>query len=421
MHPDHPLALLGGLTPSQFMKTYWQRKPLLVRQAFKNFKPPVSMATLKKMCRREDVESRLVWQEKGEWNMEVGPFSRLPKMSEQNWTLLVQSVDIHDDDACALMNQFRFVPDARLDDLMISMATQGGGVGPHFDSYDVFLLQAQGRRVWKFGQQKDLSLVPGLPLKILQNFEPEQEFVLEPGDMLYLPPQAAHDGIALDDCMTISIGFRAPDEAALARGMLEAAMDQILARAGVASGPYGEPALPGPNLSKFYRDSGQTAVANPAEIPERLTEAAIAAASKIRFDRALATRFLGCWLTEPNQHAVFECPPELAEDTSVQLGDGSEVSGHDWTDADDLDEDQRAQSEPYTHWVLDRRTRMLYRDQQLFINGETAPVKAEPGLRKLADARELAGTDPSARKLSAEALEMLAEWIDDGWIRLAQK
>jgi len=399
MHPDHPLALLGGLTPSQFMKTYWQRKPLLVRQAFKNFKPPVSMAALKKMCRREDVESRLVWQDQGEWNMEVGPFSRLPKMSEQHWTLLVQSVDIHDDAACALMNQFRFVPDARLDDLMISMATQGGGVGPHFDSYDVFLLQAQGRRVWKFGQQKDLSLVPVLPLKILQNFEPEQEFVLEPGDMLYLPPQAAHDGIALDDCMTISIGFRAPDEAALARGMLEAAMDQILARAGVASGPYGEPALPGPSLNKFYRDPGQPAVANPAEIPERLTEAAIAAASKVRFDRALATRFLGCWLTEPNQHAVFECPPELADDTSLQL-----------------DEHQ-----PYTHWVLDRRTRMLYRDQQLFINGEAAPVKAEPGLRKLADARELAGTDPAARRLSEEALELMAQWIDDGWIKLARK
>jgi 50S ribosomal protein L16 3-hydroxylase len=405
MHPDHPLALLGGLTPSQFMKTYWQRKPLLVKQAFKNFKPPVTMATLKKMCRREDVESKLIWQDAGQWNMEVGPFSRLPKMTDKQWTLLVQSVDIHDDDASALMNQFRFVPDARLDDLMISIATEGGGVGPHFDSYDVFLLQAQGRRIWKFGQQKDLSLVPGLPLKILQNFEPEQEFVLEPGDMLYLPPQAAHNGVALDDCMTISIGFRAPDEAALARGMLEAATDQILARAGVASGPYGDPALPGPNLNKFYRDPSQAAVAHPAEIPENLTAAAITAASKIRFDRALAVRFLGCWLTEPNQYAVFECPPELAQDSSVELG----------TFSDAIDR------EPYTHWALDRRTRMLYLDQQLFINGEVAPVKAEPGLRKLADARELAGTDPAARRLSEDALAMLAEWIDDGWLRLVRK
>ena len=400
MHTDQPLALLGGLTPSQFMKTYWQRKPLLVRQAFKNFKPPVSMATLKKMSKRDDVESKLIWRDQDEWNMEVGPFSRLPKMSETHWTLLVQSVDIHDDAACALMNQFRFVPDARLDDLMISIATAGGGVGPHFDSYDVFLLQAQGRRHWKFGQQKDLSLVPDLPLKILQNFEPEQEFVLEPGDMLYLPPQAAHDGIALDDCMTISIGFRAPDEAALACGMLEAAADQILSRAGVACGPYGEPALPGPALDKFYRDPGQPAVAHPAEIPERLTEAAIAAAGKIRFDHALATRFLGCWLTEPNQAAVFDSP------LSHEL---------------DEEQDSEKDTQAYTHWVLDRRTRMLYRGQQLFINGEAALVKAEAGLKRLADARELAGTDPAAKRLSKDALEALADWLDDGWIHLVRK
>ena len=349
------------------------------------------MATLKKMCRREDVESKLIWQDQSQWNMEVGPFSRLPKMAEKNWTLLVQSVDIHDDATSALMNQFRFVPDARLDDLMISMATEGGGVGPHFDSYDVFLLQAHGRRTWKFGQQKDLSLVPGLPLKILDQFAPEQSFVLEPGDMLYLPPQAAHEGVALDDCITISIGFRAPDEAALARGMLEAATDQILARAGVNSGPYGEPPLPGPNLNKFYRDAGQTAVAHPAEIPERLTDAAIAAAGKIKFDRALATRFLGCWLTEPNQLAVFDIASELSD------------------------------SEPYTHWVLDRRTRMLYRDQQLFINGEAVPIKAEPGLRQLADARELAGTDPSALRLSEAARTLLVQWLDDGWLKLVRK
>lgn len=396
MHTDQPLALLGGLTPSQFMKTHWQRKPLLVRQAFKNFQPPVSMAMLKKLSKRDEVESKLIWRDKDEWNMEVGPFSRLPKMSETHWTLLVQSVDIHDDAACALMNQFRFVPDARLDDLMISMATAGGGVGPHYDSYDVFLLQAEGRRHWKFGQQKDLSLVPGLPLKILQHFEPEHEFVLEPGDMLYLPPQAAHDGIALDDCMTISIGFRAPDEAALARGMLEAAADQILSRAGIACGPYGEPALPGPALNKFYRDPGQPAVVHPAELPDRLTEAAVVAANKIRFDHALATRFLGCWLTEPNQSAVFDSP-FIAE------------------------QDQSQTAPAYTHWTLDRRTRMLYRDQQLFINGEVASVKAEAGLKKLADARELAGTDPTAKRLSQEALDALADWFDDGWIHLVRK
>jgi 50S ribosomal protein L16 3-hydroxylase len=182
--------------------------------------------------------------------------------------------------------------------------------------------------------------------------------------------------------------------------MLEAAADQILSRAGVASGPYGEPPLPGPALDKFYRDPAQPAVAHPAELPDRLTEAAIAAANKIRFDRALATRFLGCWLTEPNQAAVFDSPLSLA-----------------------MDEDQEThdQASAYTHWVLDRRTRMLYRDQQLFINGEPATVKAETGLKRLADERELAGTDPSAKRLSQEALDALADWMDDGWIHLVRK
>ena len=395
MNPDKPLALLGGLTPAQFMKTYWQKKPLLVRQAFPDFKSPLSVSALKKMSKRDDVESRLIQREKDQWQMDCGPFSRLPKASTPDWTLLVQSVDIHDDAACALMNQFRFVPDARLDDLMISLATVGGGVGPHYDSYDVFLLQAHGHRRWQFGQQKDLSLVDGLPLKILSDFEPEQEFVLEPGDLLYLPPQAAHDGVALDECMTISIGFRAPDEAALARGMLEAAADQIVARAGLSSGPYGEPPLPGPKLDALYRDPKQLATAHPAEIPDGLIQSAVKSVSKIQFNEALAHRFLGCWLTEPNRAAVF--------------------------DSDDDIEDQEDNPAPYTHWVLDRRTRMLYRGKQLFINGEVAAVDAEAGLKILADARELSGTNPVAKKLSPDALEALADWLDAGWIHLIRK
>jgi len=375
------------------MKTYWQRKPLVIRQAFTGFKPPVSTAALKKMSRRDDVESRLVWRERGQWQMDRGPFARLPKASEPDWSLLVQSVDIQDDAACALMNQFRFVPDARLDDLMFSLATIGGGVGPHFDSYDVFLLQGQGRRRWQISQQRDLTLISGLSLKILKNFIPEEEFVLEPGDMLYLPPQAAHDGVALDnDCMTISIGFRAPDQAALARGMLEAAADQIVARAGLASGPYGEPPLPGPKLDALYRDAGQEASAHPAEIPDGLIDAAVQAVSKIQFNAALAQRFLGCWLTEPNQAAVF--------DSDYGVGD---------------------QEAPYTHWALDRRTRMLYRGKHLFINGEVAPVAAETGLKILADARELSGADPAAQKLSPEAVDTLTEWLSAGWIHLVRR
>ncbi|ANN71159.1 cupin domain-containing protein [Bordetella bronchialis] len=391
-HPDQPLDLLGGRTPAAFMKAYWQRKPLLIRQAIPGFKPPLSIAEIKRMARQDEVASRLIWREEGQWNMEHGPFARLPKASAPDWTLLVQSVDLHHDAAAELMHRFRFIPDARLDDVMISIATDGGGVGPHFDSYDVFLLQAVGRREWRIGRQRDLSLEPDLPLKILRRFEPETTYVLEPGDMLYLPPQVAHDGIAQGDCMTISIGFRAPDQATLARGMLEAAAEQVLARAGQPSGPYGEPALPGPRLDGRYRDPGLAPTANPAQLPDGLTAAALAAVGRVRFDEALAHRFLGCWLTEPGATAVFDAPTE----------DGPDLVA-DWPAAGLL--------------RLDRRSRILYRGRQLFINGETAPVSASAPLRRLADARSLACDDPLAGKLTEEERACLMQWLDDGWLR----
>lgn len=388
---DQPLALLGGLSPDDFMRRHWQRKPLLIRQAIPGFKPPETIAALKKLARRDDVESRLIWREQGQWQMENGPFARLPKASEPDWTLLVQSVDLHSDAAAELMQRFRFVPDARLDDLMVSIASDGGGVGPHFDSYDVFLLQAAGKRRWRYGRQKDLSLEPDLPLKILSRFEPEHEAVLEPGDMLYLPPQAAHDGVALgDDCMTISIGFRAPTQAALARGLLEAAADQAMARVGLLGGPYGEPALPGPRLDGLYRDPGQAATRHPAALPDALVQATLDTLSKLRFDDALAARFLGCWLTEPSQLAVFDSP-----EASVDLEDSWPARGR---------------------LVLDRRSRMLYRGKQLFINGETAMVHAEAALKQLADARALDCGDPRCAKLSDEARSCLADWLDSGWL-----
>ena len=389
--PDTPLPLLGGLAPSGFMRRYWQRKPLLIRQAIPGFKPPVPAAALKKLARRDDVESRLIWREEGDWQMERGPFARLPKVREPDWTLLLQSMDLHDDAVCALMQQFRFVPDARLDDVMISIAATGGGVGPHFDSYDVFLLQAAGRRRWRYGMQKDLSLEPDLPLKILSNFQPEEDVVLEPGDMLYLPPQAAHDGIAMDDgCMTISIGFRAPGLAMLARGLLEAACDQIMARLGQPAGPYGDPPLPGARLDGLYRDPGQAASTRPAELPDALIEATLGTLNALRFDAALAARFLGCWLSEPNTLSVF-----------TPAGD-----------APDLEEEWPARGA----LVLDRRSRMLYRDRQIFINGETAPVAPSPALRALADERRLDCADARCRKLGEDSRACLADWLSAGWL-----
>jgi 50S ribosomal protein L16 3-hydroxylase len=374
------LDLLGGMTPATFMKKHWQRKPLLVRQAFSDFTPPLSKSALRKMSKRDDVESRLIWKEQGRWQMEPGPFSSLPRINEPDWTLLIQSADIHDDGCAQLLHQFRFMPDVRLDDLMISIATKGGGVGPHFDSYDVFLIQGQGRRLWRFGQQKNLDLVPDLPLKILKHFEPEQEFILEPGDMLYLPPQAAHDGIALDDdCMTLSVGFRAPDARMLACGMLEIAAEM--------TAEANRPARP-------YRDPGQPATDLPALIPDQLIQAAIKAAQAVKLNESIATRFLGCWLTEPNRLAVFDAvDPERVDEWMAREG-------------------------PRKQWVLDRRSRMLYRGNELFINGEHTGLKPEPGLVTLANERCLDADSAAAKKLSEDAFDALRIWIEDGWVKI---
>ena len=253
MDISQPLRLLGGLSPAQFMKRHWQKKPLLVRQAIPGFQPLLSRPALFDLAADAAVESRLLRHGGGRWTLRQGPLPRrgLPPLGQPDWTLLVQGVDLHHAGVHALLRQFRFVPDARLDDVMISYATEGGGVGPHFDSYDVFLLQAHGRRRWRIGRQKDLRLVEGLPLKILADFEPEEEYVLDPGDMLYLPPRWAHDGVALGECMTYSIGFRQPARGELARELLQRLADE-------AGDGLGDAA---------YRDPGQAAVAAPGAVP----------------------------------------------------------------------------------------------------------------------------------------------------------
>lgn len=218
MNPDTPLQLLGGLTAREFLRDYWQKKPLLVRQAMPDFESPISPDELAGLALEEEVESRLVI-EHGErpWELQRGPFNEdtFQDLPERDWTLLVQAVDQFVPEVAELLEDFKFLPKWRIDDLMISFAAPGGGVGPHFDNYDVFLLQAHGHRRWQIGQMCDADspLLPHADLKILAEFEPTDEWVLEPGDMLYLPPCLAHNGIAEDDCMTYSVGFRAPSAA----------------------------------------------------------------------------------------------------------------------------------------------------------------------------------------------------------------
>lgn len=371
MDTNIPLALLGGLTASQFMRRHWHKKPLLVRQAIPGFKPLIPRARLLAMAGEDGVESRLIQQhDGGSWKLSHGPLSRrsLPSLQKPGWTVLVQGVDLHDDGVHQLMQQFRFVPEARLDDLMISFATDQGGVGPHFDSYDVFLLQAHGRRRWRIGRQKDLSLQPDVPLKVLSHFEPEEEFVLEPGDMLYLPPKWAHDGIAEGECMTYSIGFRSPARDELARELLLRMSDEP-----------DEPEVP-----VVYRDPDQPAVEAPGEIPASLHDFARKSLERALAEPLALERALGEYMTEPKANVWFEHGEENGMFESV---------------------------------VLDRRTRMMYDARHIFINGESylAGGRDATLMRKLADTRALSRTDLA--KASDDALELLSSWFDAGWVR----
>lgn len=218
MNPDTPLQLLGGLTAREFLRDYWQKKPLLVRKAFTDFESPIDADELAGLALEEEVESRLVL-EQGErpWELRRGPFTEqtFAELPERDWTLLVQAVDQFVPEVAELLEHFRFLPSWRIDDVMISFAAPGGSVGPHFDNYDVFLLQGMGKRNWKIGQvcDSDSPLIAHADLRILADFEQSDEWTLEPGDMLYLPPRLAHYGVAENDCLTYSVGFRAPSAA----------------------------------------------------------------------------------------------------------------------------------------------------------------------------------------------------------------
>lgn len=215
-------SIFGDLTIEQFLTEYWQKKPLLVKGAFKDFDFPVDADELAGMACEADVESRFISQGANgdNWQLKHGPlneefFATLP---ESHWTLLVQAVDHWVPDANELMEAFNFLPSWRLDDLMISYAAQGGGVGPHYDNYDVFLIQADGQRRWEVGglYGEDSPRREDTPVMILPEWHAEQSWDLEPGDMLYLPPRVGHNGISLDnECVTYSVGFRAPSHTEL--------------------------------------------------------------------------------------------------------------------------------------------------------------------------------------------------------------
>lgn len=218
---------------ARFLRGTWQKRPLLIRNAWREWFNPLEPDELAGLACAAEVESRLVRQPgPGRWELEHGPFDgeRFADLGGCPWTLLVQAVDHHVPAVAALIEPFRFLPDWRIDDVMVSYAADGGGVGPHFDQYDVFLVQGLGRRRWRIGRRCDdtARLLPHDGLRLLADFEPVEEWVLEPGDMLYVPPGFAHDGVAVgDDCMTYSIGFRAPSRGDLVSAWADHVLDTL--------------------------------------------------------------------------------------------------------------------------------------------------------------------------------------------------
>ena len=309
MNPDIPLQLLGGITAREFLRDYWQKKPLLIRQAIPDFESPIDADELAGLALEEEVESRLVI-EHGErpWELRRGPFAEdaFSTLPEREWTLLVQAVDQFVPEVAELLEHFRFLPSWRIDDVMISFAAPGGSVGPHFDNYDVFLLQAQGKRNWKIGQMcnSESPLLQHADLRILAEFEESAEWVLEPGDMLYLPPRLAHFGIAEDDCMTYSVGFRAPSAAEVLTHFTDFLAQYL-------------------TDEERYTDADAQPVSDPHQIQSDALDRLKSLLAEHMSDERMLLTWFGQFMTEPRYPELIAGEELIEEDFISSLQDGA--------------------------------------------------------------------------------------------------
>ena len=352
MRLNRKTHILGKTSVNDFLKNYWQKKPLLIKNAIANFVSPITESDLFTIAQNEEAVSRLIEHKQGIWQVKHGPFkkSNLPKKTNIPWTILVQNINHYFPFAEAFLNLFKFIPYARLDDLMISYATKKGSVGPHFDSYDVFLFQAQGIREWKISDQKKFTLDKKLSLKIITNFKSKNSWVLKPGDMLYLPPNIGHWGISQsDDCLTYSIGFRAPGTFEIQSKFLDFIQDHLIT-----------------NENEIYKDPNLTPQKNPAEISSNMTKAMRNIVDRLRWDKSSINHFIGQLLSEPIENSIFETRKPL----SLKAFEKSIV---------------------HKTLRLNSKTRMLFIKNNFYINGEFIKIdkKYTSFLKQLANDREI--------------------------------
>lgn len=295
---------LNNLSVEQFLADYWQKKPLLVRNALPDLKCPVTPEELAGLACEPEVESRLI-QERGEndsWQVRNGPFSEEDffALPDSHWTLLVQEINKHVPEFALLQERFSFIPNWRLDDVMVSFAPDQGTVGPHADNYDVFLIQGAGKRRWQLSYQDagPDRLIAGLPLRILKDFQPQEEYLLEQGDMLYLPPGVVHHGVALGDCMTISVGFRAPAKVELLSGYLADALAQM-------------------DPEAFYEDPDLQPQPNPGQLGEQARERIRTIIRSLPLDDESIDRWFGSFTTDVRPGHYLPEPDHALSDAQL--------------------------------------------------------------------------------------------------------
>lgn len=291
-------SLLGGLSPAVFLRDYWQKRPLLIRQALPGFTGFLDRDAVFGLAMRGDATSRLVLEHprrRSRWERHDGPFGGLDAtmLPESHWTVLIHGVESLVRGGWELLHQFDFIPAARIDDLMVSYAAPGGSVGPHEDDYDVFLLQGAGRRRWQVSTRTKRVFDPDAAIKVLKSFVPEDEWLLEPGDMLYLPPGVAHWGVADGPCLTYSIGFLAPSHQELIQSFL---------------GYLGEALPPSLDPRALYADPDLRPTRRPLEVANAMVDQVASVLERIRWDERQIGEFLGRYLTSPKRHAVFTPP-----------------------------------------------------------------------------------------------------------------
>lgn len=373
--------MLGGMSTKEFLRSHWQKKPLLVRGAFPSFQDPVDPDELAGLSCEDGVESRIV--RKKRWKVTWGPqaedvFASLP---DRDWTLLVQEVNRWVPEAALLLEPFSFIPNVRVDDVMVSFAAPGGSVGAHLDSYDVFLVQGQGQRRWQYDTKKtrDLRFVPNLDLRILERFTPDADEILGPGDMLYLPPGFAHHGVAVTPCLTYSIGFRAPNAGEMWTSFARAARDK----------------------ARLLEDPLLAPAANPGAIPPAMLARVRETIRGLDTSDVAIDRWFAAFATRLTPDHVVT-PPRRVPDSKTIL---ARLRRNDPADV-------VARSEEGRWAYLDEGRLLYFAGVEYVADGATAPLA-----RALCGARRFAGKDLARLAITAEARALIVALFAAGGLR----